>query len=448
MSLRRRLYQLAFPFAGDCAPDLLALAGAAQFDPEARKELDGRKGAEKRRAIIVAALSGVRPVELTDDTGYAWYPANDDDLEGVRASAGLGGRAGVTALQMPDGDEQAGEILTVGGRVLRTDWLADPRSAAKALEGCSRGWETLRVDGRLISAPHRCHSAICPICQRLDAAERAEEWGELIEALVRRDVTVVAATLTQPILNISEFPSDRPVLFTEEEARHYVPHGGNSDGGSVSVRGEPIGMALYRLRNAWELLRKGHASRAWWGSTTFGGVYGIESTSRIGTGLPNEFGVRQAPWLARWHVHMHALILLRPGVELGVCRCARCTKLRDEPKANAGKYAGEQGWWPVLVDEWTTRCTVFGDVQATALAQHVAPVEGENILGAVKECLKYPCKLGDMTRAQVLDWLAVTKGRKWAMPFGALHGSSTIRQVAERDLKLRDPDPEQPTAGE
>lgn len=433
-----RISQLAFGFATDHAPDLLALSKAAKVDDDARDELIGRRVAEKGRDRIVDALADVRPIELVaeqeDDRGVEsdpFYP-DDDDLDTIRKS---GGCVGVRALWLP-----SAHVLTVGGRVLRSDWLADPRSASKALKDCCSSWEAVRIAGRLTSAPHRCNSAICPICRRLDAAERAEEWSALIAALVRRDVRVVGVTLTQPILG-SDGWSDAPVLLIGDEATVYVGRGGDDANGYVSVASEPIGHALNRLRYAWELLKKGQASRFEWESSVFGGVYGIEATGRIGIGPLDEHGVAGPPYLPRWHVHMHALVLLRPGVDLGVCRCSSCTVAAGEDGKTAGVYADDvPGWWPWLVRNWVDRCTVWGDESAHGKGQHMAELRGnaDDVMRAVKETLKYPCKLGELTRAQVLDWLAVTKGRKWHMPFGALHSASRIRKVAKRDLVLRD----------
>lgn len=228
------------------------------------------------------------------------------------------------------------------------------------------------------------------MCRRWLAAQRSETWGLVMSALLARGARAYSVTLTQPQL---EWPA-WPCLLTEAERRVYsVPLYDLGDAAAwASVPGEPLSSALARLRDAWAAMRNGRASLGWWRATVLGGVYGVEATARRSL-LPDG----GPPYVPRWHVHMHAMVLLRPGVDV-------------------------DGWWVDVQSRW---CEVSGGAPE---AQHLRPVV--DVADAVREVLKYPLKLATMTEAQTVDWLAVTKGLRWGCPFGQLHGSSPVRQSA------------------
>lgn len=359
----------------------------APRDDEAARLVSGWEQANAYRLRIVEVLEGVRPVVVQLEDGTDFVPEDDEALRHMRLAED---RMAVVALALKDG-----EVLETAGRLLRSDWLADPRATAEAMAGCSSSSFVGRTRrGKVQAVPRRCNSSVCPVCRRLAAAERSERWTPVIAALVARGMSAWSVTLTQPTVKTSAVPFYLDPA--EVQSGRYVRQVDDAPSWRA-VPGESLTLGLWRLRQAWDGLREA----SWWPRDVVGGLYGIEATGR------------DKLFNLRYHVHMHVIVVLRAETD-------------------------PAEWWSKVLARWrtVTAAATFDEAHASDSAQHARPIEGGRVVDAVRECLKYPCKLSEMTTAQTLDWLAVTKGNHWGCPFGAFHGTSAVRRAARGLMAL------------
>ncbi|MCO4773258.1 MAG: protein rep [Deltaproteobacteria bacterium] len=237
--------------------------------------------------------------------------------------------------------ELDGERRELAGRLLREDWLADPQKAADKLTTCSSAWGVgVRVQGgsaAVESVPYGCKDPLCPACSHQRAGRRVSKWLGVIGELQARGYSVLHLTTTQP-----------------------------------AIEGEGLGEAIARLHKAWRGVRQNRSTRDWWRGSVLGDLRGREWTGK------NRQGSR------RWHVHMHTVIVLRPGVDSGEWFEQW---LRIWENASDG------------AQEWGQDCNVIEGTEADRL-------------GALREVLKYPFKAGDLSDWQILEVLAETKGMR------------------------------------
>ena len=291
-----------------------------------------------------------------------------------------------------------GPVVHVDGRAIREEWSPAPQKLAQQLNGCGVTRGIHRKGGRVASHVMGCTSSLCPDCCRRKAGKRVGKMAGTLAALAARGYQLAHLTITQPV-----GPNhNRPVVLVSSFERQKHRRACNIEGTPISdngyaVPGESLGDALDRLRVAMTALRDGQGSREWWASTVLGNVYGIEWT-----------GHHKETRALRWHVHAHMLIVFRPGIDL---------------------------------DQWIGR---FGDrwgqlsPGSSVQAQRLDAIEGDNVLAAVKEVLKYPFKPGDLTHAQLLEVLASTKGRRFHLPGGFLHGNSRVARAVKKALSGED----------
>lgn len=353
-------------------------------------------------------MSLLERVELLDEERIDPEPVDELELEGAKRPIG---RVRVTAVKHDHG------VQAVEGRWLREDWLADPRREAAQLASCCEFWcvgqEQLPEGVRHPAKPRRCNSPRCPLCGRARADRALARWLPVVGRLVGAGYPVLHCTWTQPVGELS----GRPVLLSEEDR---TAHGLRADlereeleGVPVgwAVPGEPLTDAIDRLRPALRALRgdDDRDRRAWWSSSVVGLFEAVEYTAFDGR-LPK--GAR----IPRWHVHSHAVIVLRPDVD---------------PDA----------WWARALAEWL-------EIVPTAepWAQHCSRIDGDDdeIRSGLREVLKYPFKPLEMTASQLVEALVATKGRRFHNVGGAFHSGSTIgravklvRQVEELEERDR-----------
>ena len=225
-------------------PDLqAAIKAAAQGDDRAKRYTDAWKEASEGRDRLVELLSrmGASEVERDDD-----------------------GRAAVVQIVNHD----TGEVWDLDGRMIREDWLAEPRRTAGSMERCSLEYSViLQSDGRYKTVPWGCTSPLCPVCARHKAASRAERWTPVLHSMVAElGCKVLHLTLTQP----------------QDPA-------------------ETLSASLARLKRAWSTLVDGRGSRAAWKRHVAGYLLGTEWT-----GKHPRTGAR------RWHPHFHVAVVCWP----------------------------------------------------------------------------------------------------------------------------------------
>lgn len=290
-----------------------------------------------------------------------------------------------------------GTLGVKGGRDIRWEWRVRPRRMADRIACCSHHWRTLRAtDGRFILAPEGCGSRWCPVCAHFEAASEVELTAPEVEAMVRGGCRAYHITRT--------IPHDRnprgPVLLVGAERHQYAAQDITGDV-FTSVVGPGLGEGLGALLGAWHEHRHGGRGAKLWRSVVAGGVWRWEATGR---GCPHAeqcpVGKCPGPWIPRWHPHIHALVVLRPGV--------------DES---------------VLDDLEAVWCEATGGVPK---AQHWRRVDGtdEPLVDELREVLKYPVKPLELTHAQRLEAAAVCAGLRTGYRMGALHGASASRRVA------------------
>lgn len=369
-------------------------------------ELEREEGAPAERARqTVARMLDARRSELgIDELGQVEDPKHRD---GYRVP-----RAAVTSLRMDDG-----RSLAVHGRALRWDWLADTKASAEGMRECCSSWA---VRERTLQ-PMRCNGQLCPQCQHAKAVKWQAELADLVAVLVALGCTVVHATFTRraPRLELG------PVVLTESEKRAGLT-AEEEEWGGWACPGETLHDADSIIREAWRDFRNGRgaggrACGALWNDVV-GYVYGHEVTGRSWTG--------GRAWL-RWHSHIHALLVLRPGVGAALKWDTETTKSGRTVKRLRG------GWVRRARKLWCRKVDAEQDKQVfTYVAGPLRGVKSdqaaelEDVRGVLAEVLKYPFKLCDLTRAQLAEALCYMKGRHHHQTGGALHAGSHAGAVA------------------
>jgi len=190
-----------------------------------------------------------------------------------------------------------------------------------------------------------------------------------------------------------------PVILTDYERPNYLTAlriGGGREARQRgrAVPGTSLGQALATLINAWSTITNSdRRCREWWRSTVAAGLTGTEWTGR---------SPRPAGWWPAWHVHRHAVLLLRPDVELDT-------------------------WRQQLIAEW---CSRVDAVPAAQLVQRIAETD-TGLAGGLVETLKYPFKPAECTVAQTCEIVAATAGLHLHQATGAWHGSSRVAKAAK-----------------
>lgn len=444
------------------------LASMKAGDADAAREVKGWKERRAAQDFIVSALLDMRVGEVMTETGVSfsvdpgelpadavrnamednpwwWCPEDDgpsDDLEHgepapVQIAMLRDGRIFETEEVVNAGQVEhkttvrtarasvasvdygkASQTVYVDGRELRHDWLADPQRAARKMTLCSTA-ATVREHG---ASMLRCHHKLCPQCAHFDGAARADELLEQVSALVDAGCPVVHLTLTQPT---REDVDGRQAVLAPWE-RGLFPGARVAEGADgYATPGETLSECRDRLYESWRTLCNGRtrkAADAW--ESVIGGTYGTEFTGR------RREGVKGARVFAlRWHGHMHVLLVLRPG-----------TPLRAERvfKRGRARWAVRGAWVDQVREAW---CDIVPGAQPDAQEVTLVAAPGTTVAGApdaereevrraLREVLKYPVKVGELTAAQLVEFLSVMKGAKTAMPFGALHGQSKVGRVA------------------
>ena len=287
------------------------------------------------------------------------------------------------------------QTVKTDGRMVRPDWFADPQKAAIALDQCQRGWGVHRSGQGSALHPYGCTSPLCPLCASQSAGRRLQRREAEAMAIAAAGCPVVHLTFTQR----ARGDGLRPVVLTPDEAQRF---GMPSLPSGYSVSGESLHAAMERLSEAWKALRFNASSRQWWTDTVVGGLTGREFT-----------GASKRDWRAlRWHVHQHNVLMLAPGTDV-------------------------QAWLARFRLVW---CKV---ADAGPSGQHISDLsECADLRHALREVLKYPFKSWTLTNAQLVDALAVTKGLRWHLPIGALHGSSKMGKAVALLVDTGEIDPD------
>lgn len=309
-----------------------------------------------------------------------------------------------------------GSIIHVDGRMLRDSWTADPRRSALRLAGCSTSGGVHRVGEEWGSHAYGCGDSVCPMCARRKAAARVKDLAPCLLWLSMHGYQLVHLTLTRP----GDTSDGACVLAPWERVTTIHDH---VDEGPA-VPGETLPDAVADLRRAWTALRDGrgevdpgYSSRRWWRDTVPGYVYGIEWTGRrcIGRGCPACRGDHTAhhtgPYRLRWHVHLHALLIVRNHHSI---------EWEED-----GTIRGP--WWDRLTTRW---CELVEGARPEA--QHARRlITEEAIEGGIVECLKYPFKPAELTRAQLVEALTCMKGTRAHNVGGCLHSSGRVGKLAK-----------------
>ena len=397
--------------------------------------------AEAARAAVAETLAAARvartsarQVPLSD----VRLPDDPDDYTPPMRT-----RTRVEAVHLMDGLRQVGTVR-VQGRELPEEWLADPIRAATAMANCSVnygiGWNATL--SRWVEFPLGCGQAICPLCARRRAANRARRWAPVLQYLSVQGCPVLHLTATQPVNSPTELRRLQQELGAEGGAAEYhrrhpgwmrravvltpqerasglydrldISHALDT-GEGYSVPGEPLAAAVERLMEAFTLLRDGAASRAWWCSTVLGAIVGYEVTGM-------RRGEDGAPTALRWHAHFHMILVLRDSMA-GQLR----TRTETTPAGRRRQVlCPDSPWYSQWLRRWHAVSGGRPGGQDAELLQ-----AGPTFADAVQEALKYPAKVAEMTTAQTAEWLAATKGlRLSGMRYGGLHGTSRLGTVA------------------
>jgi hypothetical protein len=392
-------------------PNWHSLTTAALLgDTQAQRVIERHEVTERVHRRLVAATG--RVADIRTDRNWEPAPCHDrlrDGFIGPLPRRAYREVERVQGVEWSTGEWQAIERPAA----LRPEWVADPRKLHAQLRTCSAGWGVMRSpDGVYRAQPMRCGSPLCPTCLAHKARRVQERWAPMLAELAARGCRFVHVTLTQPARAAA--PSGAwPMVLNANERTHYV-HAQAATEVGLAVEGEPLGDALARLRASWTALRDSRATREWWGESVVGYLYGIEWTGR--RHAAQDAG---ATWDARWHAHLHALVVLHPEVRDG-----RPGWQGDRGRLNP--YRG--GWAGRLVREWCAR-TPGADPAAQAVVR-VTGDEGRTAADALREVLKYPFKPGELTDAQVVEVLATTKGGRFHLPGGAFHGASGAARCA------------------
>ena len=358
--------------------------------------------AEARQSAALAPESPAARAVDGWDTARALHAEVLRSLETIEVVK-RDGRGGPLLIRLGPG---GGRVALTPRDLPETVSPGDPGRMAAALAGCGSDHVVMlsrqvgRAD-RFRSVPCGCGSPVCPLCARARASRRAERLGPRVAALGAAGFRIASCTFTIPEhdddpdsrlpiwTGIGDLPPD-PIVehradFRDPEAIAYP------------VGGEPLVVMLARLRHDWRLFRDG-AFRAGWRSTVAGYAYGIEWTGHRET--EPEPGEKCA--IYRWHAHIHALLIVRPG-------------------------AGP-GWWDAVARAW---CKVTGgDLRSQACRE----VTGDDIGGAIREVLKYPYKPGDLTAAQLAEVIVAARGLHCHQVGGCLHACSPEGRAARQIL--------------
>lgn len=383
-------------------PDEGTARRAEMGDQDAAKTLRGVQQAEVHRARVAASLSAshVEEVEL----GPALRGlVRDPDLpraDGWEICRGSWVRTTVLRVN--------GCRLEVDGRPVRPDWQADPQRSARAIGRCGICWGIHHTGAGWGEHPETCGTALCPACVRRAAGKRAALWAPFLYVLAAAGYRLVFLTLTQPVRDPEE---PAPVVLSAVERLKYKRINAEVAGPGETGRavpGDSLPVTFERLTGALRNLRDG-SSRDWWARTVAGAIYGVETTGR-------SYDRKNRRHSLRWHTHMHALVLLKPEAE--VC------EVKGKGK-HKGRVLVRGPWWEALMQRWGELCPGMDPKAQVAYVVSPDRVEDE-----VREVLKYPCKLGGMTDAQLADFLCTMKGRHWHGRWGCLHGSARVMTVA------------------
>ena len=370
---------------------------AADGAPAADAEAEGWEQAERARARIVEALHAARAVaweRRAVEGDRVWRPdgqfwvceGGDGDRESVPP------RSTQWALRAAD---IGGSELVLDGRWLRYDWRADPVRTATKLDDCSRAYVIARANGAVSYQALGCGDQVCPHCARVRASHQRARWEAVISHLQSVGYTVLHVTLTRRPISTAT----APVVLTDAEHRRRpgVYRAARGELGAAAY-GAPLGDEVDRTLAGWRRMVDDRRLRSWWRSTVAGTVRGLEWTTQP----PNN------PENPRYHAHIHALVVLYPGVEVG----ERSTQTH---RYWSGWAADVQGAWCSVVD-------------ATRENQAISVVDAERGLA---EVLKYPFKPSEATVAQIVESIATMKGRRCHQVGGAFHSVSTAGAAAK-----------------
>lgn len=392
--------------AGDRRPPSLQAAELDSSD-RATRILDGDQTAHTARARMAAVLNRCdaveRRVELETLPPVVGCSPSALQLDGERP---IGcepppvkravQRVAVDAVKLP-----SGAVLVTRGRMLRADWLADPKRLGRALDLCgSAAGVHMTQAGDLGEHVKGCNTLLCPVCGRRRARARADKWAPVIKRLATR-YTLANWTMTQQA-HMDGIPDGLELVSGYNQETPGLA--------GVSSHGETLLEALDRLRSTFDGLRYNRATRRWWNRHVVAFVLGLEWTCKTTNGR------------RRWHVHGHCLLVL--DVEPGDLE--RCP-LSSSPTGNV-QYRGR--FWDELRSSW---CANSPGAQWSG--QHLSVVD--DVDDCIREVLKYPCKPAEMNPAQLAEALVTTKGRQFHSPGGGLHAASAVGKAAR---SLLDPD--------
>ena len=386
-------------------------AGSIAADAEravavAVAELDGATSSAARRA---ARRRLDDAIEARRIVGRAEILPTDTRL-GAAGDRSVGGR--MFRHTRPIYRTAAGQYVSVeDAREVPVSWPLSPRKLAGKLAVCARSWATFGTASGASSAPIRCGAPLCPRCLGAEAGARVRAWFPVVEALRSSGCTVAHLTCTQPASLPGEPGATRRpvVLRSGYELARFGP-GLRAAGGRLAVRegaavpGPGLGGRIAALGEAWRgLTNTNKQARAWWSGSVVGCLLGREWTASRELGPGNH-------WL-RWHVHQHALIVLRPGVEVAWVRRG------DRTVADA------RGWWADFLRFWADHMP-----GSDPAGQHLARVDDTG--SALVEVLKYPFKPIGLTQAQALETITATAGLHHHQVSGCWHGRSAIGRAA------------------
>lgn len=399
---------------------LIAATGRVR-EPIVRGEWDERPRVYSRERRRVFRLEGPGWSGEGFDLPPGCEPAPLEELErltGPLPASAYRYREFVDGVIWEDGTRQ----VIDAARGLRPDWLADPATLHAQLSRCSTAWGAQRETGTgtYHAQPYRCGSQSCPFCVAYKARRTQRRKLPMLLELVRQGCELVHLTLTQPpppeygagLIGPPENPGN--VVLHGPERRWYDGQPAPAGGTGWAVEGAALGDELERLRSAWRSIHTDSSSARWWRESVMGCVTGVEWTTRRGG---DERRADASRWHGRYHAHLHVLVAVSPGVDVGTWgfrgQAARLNPYRA-------------GWGRELLEEWIRRVP-GAELEAQAMIRVTG--DEEETERAVREVLKYPFKPGTLTDAQIVEVLASTKGGRFHHVGGAFHGSSHVAQV-------------------
>lgn len=337
-----------------------------------------------------------------------------------------------------------------------------PKKLREQLNQCHRGSTVMLSGGRFVERPHACNQAFCPVCVRYRGKVQANRWVEVINQLGHDGYQPVFMTLTQGNDRsqwgsaewvkysqglydgrVALTPYERKVLSgyaghapeqeyrpTFEDTPQSADSGGTPTGWdfanpATAVQGETLFAARARFLQAFEGLRKDRSTRDWWKRNVAGYILGLEWTGRyncpcrrcqVVTGRTDKGtpiyarAATQPHSRLRWHVHGHIVAVLHPEV-------------------NPETFQHElRAAWALKTAHAGGGNEAYG---ARGRAQDVQVLTPETVQTKVRQCLKYPFKPAELTKAQLLEALAATKGTKNQQVGGCFHGSMRVSAAAQ-----------------